>query len=443
VSCYRNFSFLVCMTAAHAQMDHTQMDHAEMHHAQMDHAHMGNMQMGNMNPAENSLMSLASGTSVNPAVWTMPMIMKPAHSWNLMFMAQGFVVDTQQSGPRGRDRFYSLSEFMFNAERPVGKNGAFQTNVMLSLDPATVRHEQYPLLFQTGESAYGIPLVDAQHPHDFVMALGFGYAHSLGPNTILHLYFAPVGDPAIGPAGFPHRASAAELPQAPLSHHWQDATHIANEVVTAGIGYKKMRFEASGFYGTEPNENRWNIDSGPINSWSARLWYFPAKRWSAQVSTGRLARPEALEPGDQVRTTASLHYTRPMPGGGWSSSFIWGRDHLTDNGHNLNSYLVESVLPIRAKNFITGRAELVDKDELFTNDPATEARLMRTAGSTFRIGAYTIGYTRDVSLVPHLQTGIGANIEVYSLPPAIKPYYGDHPVGGNVFIRFRIKEERN
>src|SRR5207248_1404397 len=238
---------------------------------------------------------------------------------------------------------------------------------------------------------------------------------------------------------YPHRASAMELPRATLAHHWQDSIHIANEVVTVGIAYKKIKLEASGFYGSEPDEFRWNIDSGPINSWSTRLWYFPSKNWAAQVSVGHLARPEALEPGDQTRTTASLEYSKPVPGGTWSSSFIWGRDHSTYTKRNLNSYMLESVLPIHRKNFMTGRIELVDKDELFAGQPAIEEFLDTYYGSTFRIGGYTIGYTRDIEIFRHIETGIGANIESYSLPAAIKPYYGDHPTGGNIFIRFRLK----
>src|SRR5207248_9424582 len=129
----------------------------------------------------------------------------------------------------------------------------------------------YPFLFQTGETAFGKPIVDGQHPHDLIMGLGIQYARPLSEKTMFQIYFAPVGDPALGPVAFPHRASAMELPQATLGHHWQDSTHIANEVVTLGIAHKQFKLEASGFYGTEPNENRWNIDSGPINSWSTRL----------------------------------------------------------------------------------------------------------------------------------------------------------------------------
>jgi hypothetical protein len=410
-----------------------------MTHDHQDGMQMPGMNMMDMNPAGMFLMNMSSGTAMNPAAWPMPMIMKTFGSWRAMFMAQAFILDTQQSGPRGGDKFYSSNWFMANAEHQVGKDGAFLMQLMLSLDPLTMTERRYPLLFQTGETAFGKALVDSQHPHDFIMALGFQYARSLGENTTLELYFAPVGDPALGPVAYPHRASAMELPQATLSHHWQDSTHIANEVVTTGIAYKKIKLEASGFYGSEPNENRWNIDSGPINSWSTRLWYFPSKNWAAQVSFGRLTKPEELESGDQARTTASVTYSKPLPGGSWSSSFVWGRNHSTETKRNTNSYLVESVLPIRQKNFVTGRIELVDKDELFRGQPDIEARLDQLYGSTFRIGAYTIGYTRDIALFDQVQTGIGVNLEAYSLPGAIKPYYGDHPVGGNVFFRFRLR----
>src|SRR5262249_23051465 len=161
-------------------------------------------------------------------------------------------------------------------------------------------------------TAFGQPLVDAQHPHDLIMALALSYAHTLTPHTTLQFYVAPVGDPALGPTAYPHRASAAEIPQATLSHHWQDSTHIANDVITAGLAYRKIKIEASGFHGAEPNENRWNIDAGPIDSWSARLWFFPSENWAAQVSIGHLTKPEALESGNQTRATASLHYSRPM-----------------------------------------------------------------------------------------------------------------------------------
>ena len=407
-------------------------DHSKMAGHNMDHG----MQM---NEAGIYLMNMASGTSANPQSWPMPMLASRSGSWDLMFMSQAFLIDTQQSGPRGGDKLYSSNWFMGSAGHAVGK-GSLMFQAMLSLDPATITDRRYPLLFQTGETAYGKPLTDAQHPHDFVMNIGVHYARPVGGATMLQLYYAPVGDPALGPVAFPHRASAFELPQATLGHHWQDSTHIASNVATVAVKHKWIRLEASGFHGMEPNEGRWNIDWGPMDSYSGRISIFPSKNWMAQFSAGKLTAPERLEEGNLVRSTASLHYTRPAAAGNaWSTSFIWGRNHKALNARNLDAYLIETLYPVSRKNFLTGRVESVDKDELFANNPDLERRLAASAGSTFRIGAYTAGYTRDVGSFKNLQAGVGANITAYTLPPALKPYYGDHPRGVNVYVRLRLK----
>lgn len=378
------------------------------------------------NPAGELLMGEASGTSMNPQSARMPMLMPRIGSWNLMLMGQAFLVDTQQPGPRGGDKFYSANWFMGAAEHKLGR-GSFMTQIMLSLDPATITERRYPELFQTGETAFGKPIVDGQHPHNFIMGLGFSYARTLAHDTMFQIYYAPVGDPALGPVAFPHRASASELPQAALGHHWQDSSHIADNVVTVAVKHKMARLEVSGFHGMEPGEDRWKIDYGAMDSWSTRLSLFPAKNWMAQVSAGRLTRPERQEIGDVFRSTASLSYSKPMGAESWSSSVIWGRNHSTFTHRNLNSFLAETVVPVRGKNFVTGRFELVDKDELFDS-------------GVFRIGAYTAGITRDLPpLVSGLETGIGANVTAYTLPGALKPSYGDRPFGVNVFLRLRIR----
>jgi hypothetical protein len=128
-----------------------------------------------------------------------------------------------------------------------------------------------------------------------------------------------------------------------------------------------------------------------------------------------------------------------MSGSAWSSSLVWGRTHNTATQRNLNSYLVETVVPVTPANSFTGRIELVDKDELFSAQPLLEEQLLRTSGSTFRVGAYTAGFTRDVKTFRYLEAGLGANFSVYTLPAAIKPYYGSRPLGVNVFLRLRLK----
>jgi hypothetical protein len=393
-------------------------------------------------PAAELLMQEASGTSVNPGSAPMAMRMMMHGEWNLNFMADAFVTDTQQSGPRGGDKLYSTNVFMGSAEHRAGR-GAFLFDLMLSLEPATITEREYPELFQTGETAFGKPIEDGQHPHNFVMGAGVHYARPVGENTIFEAYFAPVGDPALGPVAYPHRASAEELPEAPIGHHWEDATHISYEVATVGVKYRIVRLETSGFHGGEPNENRWNIGAGAMDSWSARLSLLPTPNWVAQGSVGRLTRPESYEPGDIVRATASVEYSRPMEHADWSTSFIFGRNHKTATGADTDAFLIESVAPVSKNNFLTGRWELVDKDDLFAAQPTIEQQLLETVGTTtFRIGEYTLGYTRYFPFWPPVATGVGANFSTYTLPQAIVPFYGAHPFGVNLYLHFQLKTSK-
>lgn len=410
---------------------------------QMDQGHkMSDMNMKmSLPPAAELLMQEVSGTSVNPASAPVAMRMKMLmHSkWNLGFMGDAFLTETQQSGPRGGDKLYSTNVMMFSAEHAMGR-GAFVAEAMFSLEPTTVSERRYPLLFQTGETAFGAAIEDGQHPHNFFMGLGVHYARPVGGATIFEAYFAPVGDPALGPLAYPHRASAAEIPGAPIGHHWEDSTHISYDVVTVGVKHKFVRLEASGFHGAEPGESRWGISGGAIDSWAGRVSLMPTANWVAQVSVGRLAHPEALERGDVVRTTASVEYSRPMGASNWSTSFVFGRNHKTATGKGTNAFLLESIVPFRGENFFTGRWELVDKDELFAAEPAVEQQLLSSAGTdTFRIGAYTLGYTRYFHVFSPVRTGFGANFTTYTLPEAIVPFYGEHPFGVNFYLHLQLK----
>ena len=409
--------------------------------AGMDHSAMGRSEM---NSSGMFLMSESSGTGIQPAAWPMPMMMTRAGDWQLMWMGQGFLVDTQQSGPRGGDKFYSVNWGMLGAVHQLGR-GSLMVRTMISLEPATVTDRRYPLLFQTGETAYGRPLVDAQHPHDFVMELSVQYAHPLGEIGTWNVYYAPAGDPALGPVAFPHRASALELPQAAIGHHWQDSTHIADNVLTAGVTYGKVRLEASGFHGREPNEARWNIDWGAMDSWSSRLSFLPSKNWTAQVSAGRLQDPESSHAGSVVRTTASVEYVKPAAGKNWwATSFVWGQNYKLDDKRRSNAVLAETVVPFARKNFVTGRFEWSQRDELFEYNHEVGEQLARATGRyAFNVTAYTAGYTRDAGTLRNLQAGVGANVTAYGIDAALKPFYGERPWGVNVFVRFRLKPERN
>ena len=278
------------------------------------------------------------------------MLMSMHGEWMLMLHGLAFVSDLQQSGPRGGDKLFSTNWLMPMAERELG-SGQLTLRAMFSLEPATISARRYPLLFQQGETAFGRPIADGQHPHDLFMELAALYDLRLGSHTLVSAYLAPIGDPALGPAAYPHRASAAENPVATLGHHQQDSTHIASDVLTVGITHRMVRLEASGFHGREPDEQRWNIDQGAIDSWSTRLTLQPGQNWSGQYSYGRVHSPEALAPSEnQDRMTASIMYNRPLaPHGNWASTVLWGRTRSSD-GAVENSYLLESTLRLRKNN---------------------------------------------------------------------------------------------
>jgi hypothetical protein len=377
-----------------------------------------------------------SGTSTEPNSVQAPMIMVQKGSWMLMFHGELFLNLQQQSGPRGYDKIFSTNWFMPMAQRRLGP-GMLTLRTMISPEPATVTGRFYPELFQQGETAFGRPVVDGQHPHDFFMELAALYDWKLGEHTLLSFYAAPVGDPAMGPTAYAHRASASENPLATLGHHLQDSTHIANDVITAGLTYKLVRMEASGFHGREPDEDRWDIDSGKIDSWSARLTVQPGQNWSGQYSFAHLVSPESLHPGDNVRRmTASVMYNRPMARGSWATTLLWGRNFTIPDGQVFNSYLAESTLHFAGNERIWGRIENVDRTtELLLGKqpepPGFQERFLA------RVQAYTAGYDHDFHLIRGLATALGGQVTLYGKPGSLTPLYGNHPVGAILFVRFR------
>jgi hypothetical protein len=392
------------------------------------------MQPGNF--VQYILSHTGAGTSAEPLSIPVPMVMTMKGPWMLMFHANVFLLDEQQSSPRGGDKFFSTNWFMPMAQRKFGP-GVFTTRVMVSLEPATVTNRRYPLLFQQGETAFGVPIADGQHPHDFIMELAALYDLKLGEKSLLSFYFAPTGDPAIGPTAYAHRASGFENPVGTLGHHQEDSTHIAADVVTVGFTHGMARIEASGFHGREPDEFRWDIDQGEIDSWSARLTMEPGKNWSGQYSYARIASPEALFPGEnQERMTASIMYNRPFHDGNWASTVLWGRTRSLQDNSIFDCYVFESTARFRIRNHAWTRIESAERSNelLIGEHPLPPGFREQPIG---QVQAYTFGYDRDIDLVPHLASAIGAQFTTYGVPERLKPIYGAHPVGVALFVRLR------
>ena len=382
----------------------------------------------------------SAGTSAEPNSTPSPMVMGMRGPWMVMLHGSAFVADIQQSGARGADKFFSTNWLMPMAERELGP-GQLTLRAMYSAEPATVTGRQYPLLFQQGETAYGKAIVDGQHPHDFFMELAALYDWRASERTLVSVYAAPVGDPALGPTAYPHRASAEENPVATLGHHQEDSTHIAGDVVTLGVTHGIARVEASGFHGREPDESRWTIQQGAMDSWSLRATVQPDSNWSGQLSYGRLHSPEALIPAeDQARSTGSVMYNRPIPRGAdwgnWASAIVWGRTRDTDGGKE-NSYLLESTLRFATKNSAWTRIENAGRsNELQLGERVLPAGFAEEPLT--HVQAYTFGFDRDLGFVPHTSTALGAQVTAYGVGAPLQAVYGKRPVGAVVFVRLRV-----
>jgi hypothetical protein len=347
-----------------------------------------------------------------------------------------FATYNQQGGPRGAGKAESVNYLMAMEQHRLGA-GTLLFRQMFSAESLTSPHPGFPLLFQTGETYHGQPLIDHQHPHNVFAELSVLYTLPFNGKISWLLYGGPSAEPALGPVTYIHRASASEDPAAPLSHHLQDSTHTSFGVVTTGFilnsKFAPFKFEGSAFNGREPNEQRWSIQLGALDSWSFRASAAPTRNWVAQYSYGRLLHPEALDPNNERRQTASLEYNRALSGGrlgngNWATTLVWGRKFKELDRTTQNSYLLESTLNFLQRDYAYTRLELVDKDELF---PAAATH------SAYRIGAYTFGGVRDLVQNPHWQVGLGGDVTFYSKPAVLDPVYGNSPVSFHVFVRVR------
>jgi hypothetical protein len=310
---------------------------------------------------------------------------------------------------------------------------------MLSAEPLTIGAAGYPLLLQSGETYRGAPLHDRQHPHDLFMELSAMYERAVSRRLGVMLYASPVGEPAIGPVAYMHRPSALNDPFAPLAHHWTDATHITYGVLTAGIFTRAVKLEATLFNGREPDEDRYDFDFHPLDSYGARLSVNPTPRWALSASYGYLKQPEALHPDEnQHRLGASILHTAPLGRQGeWASALVYGANQRKPSGGGPggpweHSVIVESNLQLNRANSVYGRLEYVRKagDELALTAPL-DAR-------EFDLGALSLGYVRELARFGGATAGVGARGAINLVPEALESEYGSRtPVGLAVFFRIR------
>lgn len=379
----------------------------------------------------------SSGTAWQPDATPIYGYMKMTKRWNLMFHGSVFLRYNHQGinseGTRAdslTDRVDAPNWVMIMADRKIKKRGLLALSLMLSADEWVMNGDGYPLLFQSGETDDGKPLVDRQHPHDLISGLSAGYTHMLSQHSDITFYNGYPGEPALGPPAFMHRISTFNNPSAPLAHHWQDATHITFGVATIGYRYKIVKFEASSFTGREPDENRYDFDKLRFDSYSYRITTNPNENFSIQFSQGFLKSPESLEPEKNiVRSTASvMHAIILGEKKHLTSSLVWGMNKDT-KGKSENSALIESNLQINKFAFY-GKGELLQKN-------AHELQLTAFEDDrNFLIGLLTLGSNFNLMSDINTNLKVGLQGSIYFPDQDLEAYYGKTPLSLELYLRF-------
>ncbi len=369
----------------------------------------------------------ASGTAWQPDLSRHEGLHGSVGDWTLMAHGALSLVADTQSGRRGDDKLFLAGHVMATARRPLG-GGTLQLRTILSPEPLMGKRG-YPLLLASGETADGVTrLIDRQHPHDFIGELSASYSLPLSPGASVFVYAGLPGEPAFGPPAYLHREAILDSPEAPITHHWLDSTHVTEGVITAGLVVGRVKVEGSRFNGREPNQHRWDIETGPLDSTALRLSWNPTSQLSLQTSWTRLKDPEQLEPGiDQTRWSASALYAADLGVGHLAATLAWGR--RTAKGRSDDAFAAEASLKRNAWTLFS-RAETTQNNELVANIDD---------GPAYRVGKASLGLIRNFRLVNHVSVGIGGLVSVNFVPNALAPLYGGHnPKGAMGFLRFRL-----
>jgi hypothetical protein len=402
-------------------------DHSAHADHQQDDAH-GEMQMrGALGPYASQ--REASGTAWQPDTSIHGGVHDVSGDWMLMGHLLLNGVYSWQEGPRGDEMGFVSGMAMGSARREFDDGGTLQFRAMLSPDPLMGKRG-YPLHLAAGETADGAtPLVDRQHPHDLFMELSASYSRPLSDEASVFLYAGLPGEPAFGPPAFMHRMSIMDSPEAPITHHWLDSTHIAFGVLTAGLVVGNVKIEGSRFNGREPDEHRYDIETGALDSTALRLSWNPTPELSLQGSWGRFISPEQLEPEEnQTRWSASAMYTRRFgQDGWWSTTLAWGRRSAEHD--QLDAFVLESAAGFGPWTAF-GRAERIETNELL--------QVGGHHGPVFNVGKVSIGGIHDFRLAPNVRLGFGALYALNFVPDQLEALYEGDPHGAMLFVRLKI-----
>jgi hypothetical protein len=396
----------------------------------------------------------ASGTAWLPDAAPMSGIHATWGRWESMFHGIVFGQFLIEPGDRHRTGGFSTHQFssvnwvMASTRRRAGA-GWIGLRGMASLEAWTLGDCGYISFLATGENCEGDTIHDRQHPHDAVMEAAAEYDRPVGTSTSLRwqIYGGLAGEPALGPPGFPHRVSAELNPIAPIGHHWLDSSHVTFGLVTNAVYNAKWKAEASLFNGREPDEDRTDLDLGPLDSFSGRITLAASRQLVLQVSAAHLEQAEfefpPLPRSDVDRVTASATWQRPLGGdSSLAATLAWGLNsglELVPEGafrSHTNAGLLETSLTLHDRHTLFGRAEAVQK-------PAHDLHAHEYATAIFTVGKLQAGYVRELTVAGSFRAGVGGTFALSLVPPELVSRYGGRAVPGyGIFVSLRPPRHR-
>lgn len=389
----------------------------------------------------------ASGTAWSPDATPMAAAMHQWRGWSLMLHGNLFGQLIVEPGDRHRTggaatRQASSVNWGMAAARRRWAGGRIGLRVMASAEPWTVTDCGFLNLLATGEMCEEDTIHDRQHPHDLLMEIAADVDRPLHGSSRWQVYGGLAGEPALGPVSFPHRFSSIANPVAPITHHWLDATHISFGLITAAVYDRRWKAEASLFNGREPDEDRADLDLGPLDSLSGRLSVMPSGALVLQASAGHLEENEQEFPpeprADVDRFTASATYHRRTSDGLWATTAAYGlnaevevvpgqrRRIVTQAG------LLESSLSLGDRHTWYGRLELAQKT-------GHDLHAHEFPERVFVVGKGEIGYERSLTTWRGLVPGAGGAFSLSVVPPDLEARYSQRPMSPGFVIYFSLR----
>jgi hypothetical protein len=365
-----------------------------------------------------------SGTT--PAVGTSPWVRTGSGPLTFFHGFDVHVTHLTQTGPEEQETAtFSTNWLGAGMQYDLGERAFVLARGRVSLEPYTIEENGYPQFFQF------VPedrMIDRMRGNDLVgeaaVQIGFRPTNA----SLLSVYGALVGQPAFGTAPAQLRASGADFAEAPFGWELQETVHDSSSVVTAGYTTRLFTIEGSMFHDTIEGGDGTELDTGSVDSRSARVTLTPTPGLAIQVS-----RAELGEEDNALRTemtSASLTYS-----GAWASiTAQWSsRDWTeldvipTQNGYGLEVALRAS------RNTFMARVEHIDRPVGFPLNYSNDPPKFTWDEATH----YTAGYVFDLMPRSRYKLGIGVNVDYRTKTKNLEPLYGHKPQGIYTFVRFR------